>query len=500
MYVVLGALVVLLLMQLTGDLRLARSEARGTPLWRMPLGRAGLFFAFLLVGPWLFVHVSGMEGILAGNGGWLFVASVGLSAMISYTWYRYLTWLDVFERERIWAELLTFVMACGSTLLVFPITAWLRGATGMALTGDLWDDLVYSVVAIGLVEEVVKLLPYLLVWRLTRQVDEPFDHLLYGSIAALGFAFMENTLYLESTRLTAVTGRALLASVAHMFDTSIVCYSVALALHRKRPWVPALLLGLVLASLAHGFYDLWLLAPGRPVVLTIVFFLGSIQLWVIMKNNLLNLSPRFHPGIKLASAMFRYRIINGMLAIFLLAWVLVFLLDGRERAMGMLLGGWQLMAAMLVFLALSFSNFVLVRGYLAPVRPASNLFRLFLPIAKHGDDLSGRRVTLLKGLRGNSGGAGAIHADLPVTGELIGRMVVKGDADWYLFRPQGPSFAGSPRGGAYLLKPAVDLDLAGTGQRAVFLLLGLREGWKEGPGGVPAQDLFRVGRFLGSLV
>ncbi|MCB0779423.1 MAG: PrsW family intramembrane metalloprotease, partial [Flavobacteriales bacterium] len=100
-------------------------------------------------------------------------------------------------------------------------TAWLRGATGMALTGDLWDDLVYSVVAIGLVEEVVKLLPYLLIWRLTRQVDEPFDHLLYGSIAALGFAFMENTLYLESTRLTAVTGRALLASVAHMFDTSI---------------------------------------------------------------------------------------------------------------------------------------------------------------------------------------------------------------------------------------------------------------------------------------
>ena len=181
---------------------------------------------------------------------------------------------------------------------------------------------------------------------------------------------------------------------------------MALALHRKRPWVPALLLGLVLASLAHGFYDLWLLAPGRPVVLTIVFFLGSIQLWVIMKNNLLNLSPRFHPGIELASAMFRYRIINGMLAIFLLAWVLVFLLDGRERAMGMLLGGWQLMAAMLVFLALSFSNFVLVRGYLAPVRPASNLFRLFLPIAKHGDDLSGRRVTLLKGLRGNSGGAG----------------------------------------------------------------------------------------------
>ena len=54
----------------------------------------------------------------------------------------------------------------------------------------------------------------LLVMWLTRAIDEPLDYIIYGSISALGFAFMENLLPGYRWRLGAISSRALGGSVS----------------------------------------------------------------------------------------------------------------------------------------------------------------------------------------------------------------------------------------------------------------------------------------------
>jgi len=327
----LVALVLLVLNQLGRDIRIVERLAPAG-LLHSPIKRAGLTFVALLVVPFLFVQGSGLGGSMPITNGMAWGMSILISFLMSYTWYRYLTWLDPYEREKLRWEFAVFVAACASTFLVYPLTDLVVPALGLQLDGTAWNDWWYCVIGIGLVEEVSKLLPLFLLMAFTRQVDEPFDLILYGSICALGFAFVENSMYLMRSGLYAVGGRVLFASVAHMFFTSIIAYCMALARHRRMPVWPAALLGLLLASLAHGYYDFWLMAPGRPFLLTLLFFLGSIHLWVIMKNNLVNLSPHYQEEMRPRPVMFRYRIINALLAIFLFTYVVKFLLEGRAEA------------------------------------------------------------------------------------------------------------------------------------------------------------------------
>ena len=500
MWAILGALALLLLVQLSTDLRTARKAAPGRLFARTPIARAGMLFAAILVLPWVAFRFGHVDGILAGNSTWLFLFSVLVSAMISYTWYRYLTWLDMFERERFRSELLVFVLACGSTFLVWPLSDAFDAITGIRLNGELLNDFGYAVLGIGLIEEIVKLLPYMVIVLLTKEVNEPFDHLLYLSISALGFAFVENILYLQNTGLAAVSGRALFASVSHMFDSSIIGYSVAIALYRKRsPWLAGLL-GLLLAALAHGFYDLWLLAPERPFALTLLFFLASIQLWVIMKNNLMNLSPRLQVQLRLPSAMFRYRIINGVLGLVAVAFLGIILLDGNAPALAMLLNGWSTMAALLLFLAMSFSGFALIQGHVSPVRVALNPIRLFLPVVTHGEDLTGTRWELFLSVRGALMiRPGPLTAQLPIQGTLVQRVVVDGDRDHYLFRPDRAVVLPNALGDLLLLKPESEMDTLGSAAVARVALFALREEPRFTEQGLLPEQFFFLNQALARI-
>ena len=189
MWAILGALALLLLVQLSTDLRTARKAAPGRLFVRTPIARAGMLFAAILTLPWVAFRFCRMDGILAGDRTWLFLFSVVVSAMISYTWYRYLTWLDVFERERFRSELLVFVLACGSTFLVWPLSDAFDAITGIRLNGELINDFGYAVLGIGLIEEIVKLLPYLVIVLLTKEVNEPFDHSAVPLDQRLGIRF-----------------------------------------------------------------------------------------------------------------------------------------------------------------------------------------------------------------------------------------------------------------------------------------------------------------------
>lgn len=429
------ALVALTITQLRRDIRMVDRLAPADVL-HSPIKRAGLVFVLLLFVPALFVQYSGLGAQLHLGKEALLTAVASLSLLISYTWYRYLTWLDKFERESRRWELAVFLVGSACTFLTYPLTDLVVPALGLRLDGSMINDWWYCVIGIGLVEESVKLLPLVLLLLFTKQAEEPFDLILYGSISALGFAFVENTLYLSNSSLHAVGGRVLYASVAHMFFSSIIAYAIALARHRGHSVLLYGAGGLVLASFAHGYYNFWLLSPARPELLTLLFFLASIHLWVAMKTTLVNLSPHYRAEMLPQPVMFRYRMINALLAIFLLTYVLKFLLEGSDAADELLAGQGFTMAATLLFLAISFSSFRFVPGYIAPFRPKGDVWRLLMPVVQWGEDLSGKRLLLrIPEKRSDARHYMTLHRMLPLEGSLSQRVIMDDDKDWYLFRP-----------------------------------------------------------------
>ena len=139
--------------------------------------------------------------------------------------------------------------------------------------------LLKAFVLAALVEETAKALCVRwFVWN-RPEFDERMDGITYGTRAGLGFALLENVIYLMSTKsLVAFLGmfvaRAIMAVPGHAIYGGIMGYYAA----RKRfdGTGPGLAGGLALAVLLHGLYDgaLFVLAAGfddvGPALLPIV--------------------------------------------------------------------------------------------------------------------------------------------------------------------------------------------------------------------------------------
>ena len=126
-----------------------------------------------------------------------------------------------------------------------------------------WKKFLYAVCAIGLVEEVSKLLACIAVVRLRSvRIDEPATAMVYAVATALGFASIENAYFMFHVE-EPVWGRAITLPFNHVLFSSFWGVGLGLAMVERRG--PLLVLeGLSLAVLYHGLYDYILLADETP--------------------------------------------------------------------------------------------------------------------------------------------------------------------------------------------------------------------------------------------
>ena len=137
----------------------------------------------------------------------------------------------------------------------------------------------YCVLVIWVVEEGVKLIPFLLVWVRLKHFDERIDGIIYASFIALDFASYENFHYM--VRLT--PGEALLRGIAspmvHILFASIWGHLRARAVVNRTALWPAALIGLAIAAAAHGVYDYFMIGAAvwaRPFA---AFLILCIWTW-----------------------------------------------------------------------------------------------------------------------------------------------------------------------------------------------------------------------------
>ncbi len=145
----------------------------------------------------------------------------------------------------------------------------------------------YAMLAIGPIEEVSKLLPFLVVVVRFREFDEPMDGIIYASFIGLGFAAAENLYYLQFLTPLEATARGFASPVVHILFASIWGHQIGQAYMRGTSIAVAALRGLAISAILHGTYDFVVLlnpAFALPVAaaLIVVIWIWRLKLLEVM--------------------------------------------------------------------------------------------------------------------------------------------------------------------------------------------------------------------------
>lgn len=130
-------------------------------------------------------------------------------------------------------------------------------------------------------EEFVKLLVLLGYNMRNRAFDEPMDGIVYGVVASLGFATLENILFVFGGGMSVAVSRAFTAVPLHAFVGAIMGYYVGQAWRVPAERTRYIISGYGFAVLLHMLYDFPLMAMADVEDVRTVFVLGVCTLIVL---------------------------------------------------------------------------------------------------------------------------------------------------------------------------------------------------------------------------
>lgn len=160
--------------------------------------------------------------------------------------------------------LYVFLGGALSVFLVLPILSVLFVHLGALIPGK---SLLYrAFVEIALAEETTKLVPVLLIAYRSSEFDEPFDGVVYATMGAMGFAAVENLMYVLSGGYGVALLRMFTAVPMHAFAGVFMGYFLGRAKFSSFP-IAHVLTGLGSATALHGAYDYFLFVGSIPSVL-----------------------------------------------------------------------------------------------------------------------------------------------------------------------------------------------------------------------------------------
>lgn len=391
----------------------------------VPVGMARKLF---FIDAKIFSYLKSLVDNYNGINFWGFLAAF----LIMISWIVFLRKVDVYETEKWKLTIAAVIMGMLGSVLVFPFSDFLNMVADFTLNGEIINDFLYSFIAIGMVEEFVKILPLLILLKYTKAVNEPFDYILYASLSALGFAFAENLLYFTEQNLEIIHGRALIAVVSHMFDSALIGYGLMLNRYKRHynPYVN-LIFFFLLASFSHGFYDFWLVndAVHSLSFISLILAFVQIQLFNIFMNNSLNHSVFFDKNKSLDNELMRGYLISSLAAVLILEYVALAFRWSPDQANDELFSSIAGGTWIILFISRTLSQFKLTKGIWAPVSPyiSSNDrddFKLEEGLSVNLDRLTCNELT---------------NDYLPNYGKLSSKLTVSGEPFWYLVQLELPA-------------------------------------------------------------
>lgn len=219
------------------------------------------------------------------------VALTPVVVLITYVYFN-----DRHEREPIWLLFVAFILGVVSVIptLLFS-TAW--EMLGFTLDSQqLRSTFIYAFFVVAFSEELAKFIMMRSVLYRRRAFDEPYDGIMYTMMVGMGFAAIENVLYVfgqdtYAESLTVGGWRALTAVPAHATFAILMGYFAGKAKFAQQRKVLYLGTGLATAVLFHGAYDFFLMQQVVPGLVLGAFASLGIGIWLSAK------AMRYHQRI-----------------------------------------------------------------------------------------------------------------------------------------------------------------------------------------------------------
>ncbi|MDJ0906687.1 MAG: PrsW family intramembrane metalloprotease [Woeseiaceae bacterium] len=155
----------------------------------------------------------------------------------------------------------------------------LRHDAGYLAETNPWALLAYAVLVIGPIEEIAKLLPFLIVVLRFKELDEPMDGIIYASFIGLGYATVENWQYLEFMDTFEAIARGFASPVIHMLFASIWGHWITQAHISGRAITITVIVSTAVAALLHGIYDFIVILNPRFALPVAAMMIVAIWLW-----------------------------------------------------------------------------------------------------------------------------------------------------------------------------------------------------------------------------
>lgn len=213
---------------------------------------------------------------------YIIFAALAPVAVLFYYLYR----KDDFQKEPVIELLKAFGLGVLSAFLslCISIPLGILGFFPSEPTGVLGAAAI-SFFSAAIPEEVAKFVLFWLLVRSNKYFDEHMDGIVYAAVVSLGFAALENVMYLFDSEDWVSTGisRALFSVPGHMFFGILMGYYYSLV--RFDPATPLINYFWVLGApiLAHGIYDTILFCAE---VLPETFSLAMMVVFLIFCNSL----------------------------------------------------------------------------------------------------------------------------------------------------------------------------------------------------------------------
>ena len=156
------------------------------------------------------------------------------------------------------------------------------------INGIFYSETVFysAFIEAGFCEELCKfVILFLTIWW-NRNFNEYMDGIVYAAFVGLGFACVENILYVFQGGVGTGIVRALLSVPGHFLFAVIMGYFFSLAKFNEKGRFGYLMAALFAAVLAHGLFDWMLMITDKKseifsVIILIIFILADIKLWKI---------------------------------------------------------------------------------------------------------------------------------------------------------------------------------------------------------------------------
>lgn len=191
----------------------------------------------------------------------------------------YIYFKDKFEKEPIGFLFKNFLMgAFVSVFITLILSTLLNSFFQLTDTKSIFQQFIKAFFIVAFVEEFSKYIIVKYFAQKNKEFNEPFDGIVYAVVVAMGFAALENVLYVFQYGVSTGVLRAFSAVPAHATFGILMGYFMGKAKFSKQR-IFHNFSGLFMATLFHGAYDFFLFLnfiPGIAIGAIISLVIGLI--------------------------------------------------------------------------------------------------------------------------------------------------------------------------------------------------------------------------------